>query len=1444
MTKVTISGQGRVVVGIPDTQPFEIISVLEFVMSKCTTKVALRGIFVTLLAIGMQATFVIGATTVSGFGTATPDQPRMATFENAGETHFALSIMPQVTSKVQLPSDVVVYVDTSASQGGVFKRDSIEALKDLVRNLSADDRIQIVAVDLDPVPLTTGFVSPMSDDVKVAIQNLDARVSLGTTDMEAMLNAATKSFADTTGRNKNVIYIGDGISRGSILHSDLFGTLVRGLTENHIAVSSFAIGPERNIELMAALANNTGGNLYVDTDKEDSIRLSAVALAETVHGSVFWQKDGKLDDSIVTIYPNRFPPLRTDRDTIVLGTLADREPIELVMSGLMDGQPLEMEWMITPEASNIDFGFLPGMIRTAQKDGGLSLPTLGSVGLAEFARARTVESARLTELGGQALVMGNRDAARKLATAALSADPANTTADMLSMASTYKVQDNDDPFAEPPTQDPAGDDPFGEPAAQDPAGDDPFGDAPATDAPVADAPVADAPATEAPMEDETVADEPADDFVLPVEPGQEQVGQDAIALPMDSADGGITLLGEPEGGDEVGRLLNGLSDRSDNILLSEDERIKVINEKIRQQVQYEQTRGREELRENPDIAIERLKNILEAVEQIPELYPSTRAELRHTIESSLLSFRQRKLEYDDARELRDIAVANAAGIVETATRQARDEEQISILVNKFNSLVEEKNYNDAFDVTRRAVELDQNDPAVVVASENARASRNYYKLLELRRLKQESFAEMMYETEKISIPFPAVEPLIFPNADVWKAKRLRRKKYEQIRLTGSKKDEQILEALESDAFFDYDETPWVDIEEELEKKYGINIVLDESAADDALPEDEPVTMKLTGIRLKNALRILLKQKNATFVVKDEVLNIISIDEAEDAKWFVTNVYNVGDLVAPRSAPPVGMGGQGGGQGGGGFGGGQGGGGFGGGGGGQQGGGGGAGLFCIQESSVSLNLGNTPVAKPAGRKPKVIVVDSSISPDLAWSNYFSENFADPADVRRTARNLIRNNKSDEIVSMIHGAIRHQQIQPWMYEGLVLAMQVAGRPQSEIERALLSTVDLSTDDNDSLYAANYMAENGMEKRAISLLKSYARSNPTRNEPFVVGLRAAQRINDIEGIKWASIGIASQEWPDHPEIVKEAKYAAIAVKNALQKAGRSDELAAFDADLKRAQERDCLIRVTWTGDADLDLHVMEPGGTVCSRLIKRTSSGGVSMGDKFSRKSGLSGEVSETYVLPKGFSGDYRLIIKRMWGEVTSGKVSVSIHNHYRSDKEASLTKQVKIDDKGAMVLFALNNGRRTEPLDDHEIQTVVQNQQVSRAVLAQQLGDNFSGSSANDFAGGLIGGGNGLLGLNNQAGLAGLGVVGYQPIIQSFFEGTNMTVNHATTADRLFVMISVTPNFTQITEVTTFNILGDAATAQGAAQSGGQQGGGGQGGGQGGNQGGGGGGGGVF
>ena len=95
---------------------------------------------------------------------------------------------------------------------------------------------------------------------------------------------------------------------------------------------------------------------------------------------------------------------------------------------------------------------------------------------------------------------------------------------------------------------------------------------------------------------------------------------------------------------------------------------------------------------------------------------------------------------------------------------------------------------------------------------------------------------------------------------------------------------------------EYDETPFYEVMDELQDNYKNNVLLDQSAKDDSLTEDDPITFKVTGIRLKNALRLMLKEKNATFMVRDETLQIISLDVASDPEYFLSEFYPV-DYIA-------------------------------------------------------------------------------------------------------------------------------------------------------------------------------------------------------------------------------------------------------------------------------------------------------------------------------------------------------------------------------------------------------------------------------------------------------------------------------------------------------------------------------------------------------------------
>ena len=1366
-------------------------------------------------------------------------RPRMATFDNAeGETCFSLSL-GKVSAEGENSSDVMIFVDTSASQTGEFKDQSLKLVTEILENLNSEDTVQLLAIDLDPVPLNESFASPGSSEVQMAVETLRQRVALGSTNMKSMLSKASTSFTSMKNRNRSVIYIGDGLSRAGILHSKAFTSSVKKLVKKQITVSSFAVGPDSNVELLAALANHTGGNIIeASSDSNPQARLDATQaaaskLSATVHGTVFWPKTASLPDSIAEVYPRICPPLRSDRDSLVFGTLVNRQAIELGMGGVVNGINKDITLSVVPDASNTNYSFLPELLNDSRKNGGLELPTVGSEGLKGYVQNLRKTSSTLASLGAREMEMGDVASAKKFVNAALRRNPQDKGAKTLAMATSYPVQ-SDDIFGDAEVAEEAPD-PFEvaeEIAVPDedgaPAADDIFGSSESVveDTAIEETEPLDAPAQ--PMADEAVVDS----VPSAVQPREELDFNEGVSndinAPLSMGSSTRQPLNAPlQMGRMPGREINSAAvdrimakaaDAGQQAIDNVSNRNEVVNQKITKQVRYEIQRAQSELGSNPSEAINRLKNMIEVVDQTPELNESTIVNLRYSLESALDSARQKKLEYEAKED--EIARNRAVAASNELAADAYELNQIKIgrFINQFDSLMAERNYASAAGVADSAFALAPTSPEAVVATERARATINYQKSLDNMRKRELAFLTSIHSMERAATSFTDDRLITFPDAEEWLEKKKARAKFSKARLTGSPRDEAILDALEKPVKLEYEETQFSDVKAELEEEHNINIILDETAIDDSLTEEELITVRIRGVRLKNALRLMLKPFNATYIVRDEVLRIISIDNINDPENLVTDVYNVGDLVAPRFNAGGGFGGGGGGFGGGG-GGGLGGGGGGGFGGGGQGGGGG-GVFCVQDTTVSTMPVVRKASTPASRSPRAIELNHGGDANKAWTEYFASVHPAAADVRATVRKHHKAGNYDEIISLVNGAIRNDEIQPWMFEALGLAMKLGGKSQHEIERAFMSAVDFASSTESAMEAAKYMLGAGMEKRAISVLMDITIENSSTVEPYLLGLNAAERIKDTEARKWAVLGVLSQEWPNGKNVVKRAKTLAQVIRNSLQASGDDEALKEFNDSLAEAQQRDCIVEISYTGDADVDLYVKEPGGTVCSRLIRRTTAGGVHEGDNASAGPNQSGMITERYVLAKGFAGDYQVIVRKQTGKVTSGKVNVDVRHNVNSAHETRESKLVDIGDTGALVNFTLAKGRRTDSLEEHTFDTLVEQQMVSkRHILAQQLSSSYDSSAASDYYGGLIAGaqeGNpfAIDQLANDPGL-NPGVVGYQPNIQFFQLSTTLQVQHATTSDRLYVMVSLSPFITDLQSVSNFNTLGGADTAGGGA-----------------------------
>ncbi len=344
--------------------------------------------------------------------------------------------------------DVVVLVDTSASQQGAYREAELAAMEAMLAGVRPSDRVQILAVDLNARPLAKGFAAAGSDEIAQAVAAVRKQTPLGSTDVAAAVTAAAAQFEQAGSKNRAVIYIGDGVSKANLLDSPTLSHVIDQLRSGRMPMSSYAIGPEVDGNLLAVLANHSGGNLYVAEPlvwqdekagvsdaraREENARAAAAAgknLAMWSRGTVMWPEKAQLPDQMGQVYPSTFPPLRSDRDTVVVGRTSAKlaDGLAIHLSGSAAGQPVEQSWTVSAQPSTDDDAYLASLVDAASRNGGLTLPTVGTAGLAEAARLMGARADQLTMLAERAVASGDRVAAGRIAQAVLRTDPGNVQA--------------------------------------------------------------------------------------------------------------------------------------------------------------------------------------------------------------------------------------------------------------------------------------------------------------------------------------------------------------------------------------------------------------------------------------------------------------------------------------------------------------------------------------------------------------------------------------------------------------------------------------------------------------------------------------------------------------------------------------------------------------------------------------------------------------------------------------------------------------------------------------------------------------------------------------------------------------------------------------------------------------------------------------------------------
>ena len=1377
-----------------------------------------KRLFTVLSAAAIALTCFVGLSAIQG---AEESDVLVETYQLSDGTNCFL--VPLQASAVESESecvDVAALVDFSAAQlSSEVRRASQNALYSLVDNLPKNARVQIFAVSNETEPVTDGYLSVGDPNLKKAIANLSKRDALGAADLEKSFTVAADSFDYNESADRSIVFIGRGVSSSSAFTEDVFEETVEKLVDARVPVNCYGIGAVVNESVLGALANRTGGYLV---ESGANAKDAGEKLASAATASVFFPEESasiKLGDA--TTYPNPLPPFRSDRETFVIGSSS--KPLKsanvTVPVVLADGREADIEWSVAPQAPSKSNQYLYQLVQAAAKDGGATLPIAGRDMLTDYQVSINDSIDKTLELADQADKLGDKATAARLA--GLVQEEFDDSADE------FVVADGDD---------------------------------------------------EAPAE-EAVVDNDAD---------------------------AIFAKAEKKIQDENKADLMGASETN----------VKVLSQQVKTHVGVVTSEARKLAATDPDGALQNIKLTINSVKNDPVLSDADRAVLLSDLAATgeFVKQEQEQKAIRDYRLQQNIAIEDAQQKVRAAA--VANQVKTTEIMKRFESLVKESKFVLAAEAAKEAAKISPDEALPTQARNVVFMRDAYNENQYLRNWRQKKLLDTLMSVERAHIPVSDEPPITYPDPEVWNAmSKVRREKYGKTNLTGSAEEQRIANALDLKVDVDGGEdsdltlADWIEeVKSKLrEQGQDINIVFDTVNMEEAAGPASSLNINenLSNITLRKALKIVLRPHELDFCILDDALFITTQDEIKNNPEISTSLqlYSVGDLIMqPNQMGSMGgmgggmMGGMGGMMGGmGGFGGGMmgGRGGMGGMMGGMM---GGRGMMSVPSAgrpggradaandAILQNFLDAPAA-PAAGDAGLFAVPSKSSADKAaskatgslsqapvdlnakWDAWFEANAPKAGDDEESqkarakfADSLVVETeklvKSDpaSAAAFLRSAMRNDFGSSWMYEALAVALIKANAPQKEVEAAILSLAEFTDDPLDVMGLAAYLEKVGSRERALKIYRDVSKVAPTRPEPYVRGLALARELNDEEALKWVAIGAASIVWDGKlvEDVQRPCEEIALDLIEKMKEEGRDDELAEFEKKLNEARLRDVVVQVSWSGDAELDLSVLEPTSAVCWFAQKRTAAGGVLVDESVAlRKSydeNRKGVRSRTYVCPMGFSGEYQFLISKSWGEIAQNKVTVKITTNVGSENEHESVKVFDMTDNDALFAVDLVEGRRSEEVKEEVLTaTAMLNQiQIRNANELSRLAEAFKSGKARNEAresNTLQTRANEYVSsykadekkTTDESDVPAITYVtpepGYYPVISYAQSGASFSTSAGISGDRRYVLLAPTPYFSQILKMFTYNSA-DGSTSSGGGYGGGGYGGGGYGGGMGG------------
>jgi type II secretory pathway component GspD/PulD (secretin) len=231
------------------------------------------------------------------------------------------------------------------------------------------------------------------------------------------------------------------------------------------------------------------------------------------------------------------------------------------------------------------------------------------------------------------------------------------------------------------------------------------------------------------------------------------------------------------------------------------------------------------------------------------------------------------------------------------------QQTVADLMKQYDGLFKEGKYKECLVLLDQAREIDPENPAVNYAFQ---LTKYKARLRDLEGQKERKEAVFLGALDHDPGPYVDMGNPVAFDKDLFDRVKKRKPGPESISFPRrDEKERQIEQKLLEPTTVSFTNTPLRKVIEDLGAMHNLNIVADTAALEQAnVSLDQPLSLKVSGISLKSALNLLLKQAHLTYIIQDQVLQVTTEEKGQGGRFL--KVYPVADLVVPveNHSPPL------------------------------------------------------------------------------------------------------------------------------------------------------------------------------------------------------------------------------------------------------------------------------------------------------------------------------------------------------------------------------------------------------------------------------------------------------------------------------------------------------------------------------------------------------------